>query len=135
MKKRTLAALIAAPVVIAGVWTAASASDNNATDAATYATTHPVVAPAPAPTVTVTTTVAVPTVPQSCLDALDAADNAITTAGEGFSILADAMRAASNFDVDGITNADARLKALNMEKLTPALDAYKTARDTCKAAG
>lgn len=133
MKIRTILA-VGAVVAVAGGLTAAALTGNSAQDAATYAATHPVVVSTPAPTVT-TKTVAVPTVPQTCLDALDAADNAITTAGEGFSILADAMRAASNFDVDGITNADARLKALNTEKLTPALDAYKTARDTCKAAG
>lgn len=130
MKKRTLAALIAAPVVVAGVWTAASASDNNATDAATYAATHPVVVSTPAPTVTVTepakpaatvtTTVAVLTVPQACLDALDNADLGFTYAGQ-------IMDAASNLDSDTMDTYTAKLTAL-----APTYNANKAA---CRAVG
>lgn len=84
---------------------------------------------APQPTVTTT----VQSVPQACLDALDDADTAIQTAGQGFGILSDAFTAASNFDADGIDAATVKMGDLN-KALTPQLTAYATARDACKAA-
>lgn len=123
MKKRTLAALIAAPVVIAGGFTAISANDNNATDAVANSprptVTVTVAAPAkPAPTVT--TTQNVPTVPQSCLDALDNADLGFTYAGQ-------IMSAASQLDA-------ATMNAIT-EKLTALAPTYNTNKAACRAAG
>jgi hypothetical protein len=130
MKKRTLAAILAAPIVIAGTWTAAAASDNNSTDAATYASTHPVAAPTPAPTVTVTapakpaatvtTTVTVPQVPQSCLDALDSADL-------GFTYASQILNAAAQLDAETMNTITA--------KLTDLAPTYNTNKAACRAAG
>lgn len=132
MKKITIAALIATPIVIATGWTAVAASDNSATEAATYASTHPVVAPTPAPTVTVTapakpaptvtttTTVTVPNVPQSCLDALDNADTGFTYAGQ-------IMTAASRLDAES-------MNALT-EKLTELAPTYNANKTACREAG
>lgn len=100
---------------------------------------HEAVANAPRPTVTVTkpappaVTTTVQSVPQACLDALDNADTAISTAGEGFGIVSDAFIAASNFDAAGIDAATAKLAGVN-KVLSPQLTAYATARDACKAA-
>lgn len=83
----------------------------------------------PAPAVTKT----ISTVPAACKTALDAADQVIATAGQGFSIVADVLGAASEFDVDGITAATEKLTTLNTKKLTPQLAAYKAARDECQS--
>ncbi len=107
-----------------------TAGDTSANDAAEYASTHPVVTKTvTAPPVVKT----VPVVPASCKAALDAADRVIATAGQGFTIVAEAMGAASELDVDGITAATEKLTTLNKEKLTPQLEAYKTARDECQS--
>jgi hypothetical protein len=89
---------------------------------------------ADAPPATVTKTVTKPVTPAVCLTALDRADTALTTAGEGFDVVADVLTAASNLDVDGMTAATEKLTPLSA-KLSAQLDAYKTARDECKAAG
>jgi hypothetical protein len=123
MKKRTLAALIAAPVVVAGGLTAFAATDNKATDATANTprptVTQTVTAPAK-PAATVTTTVAVPTVPQSCLDALDNADLGFTYAGQ-------ALNAAADFDV-------ATMNAIT-DKLTELAPIYNTNKAACRAVG
>ncbi|HEY2086290.1 MAG TPA: hypothetical protein VGH54_09725 [Mycobacterium sp.] len=128
MKKITIAA-ITATAAVAGGWIAIAVTDNNATDAATYATSHPAVTPTPAPTVTTTTTV----VPQSCLDALDDADTVIGTSAQAVSIMADAFGAAANLDTAGIQAATEKLNALN-PTLSAQGETYKTAREACKAA-
>lgn len=91
-------------------------------------------APAAKPEVkTETQTVTVTETPASCAEALTAADTVIATAGEGFNITAEAMDAAASFDADGIETATEKLTNLNKEQLTPQLEAYKTARELCKA--
>lgn len=86
------------------------------------------VANAPQPTVTVNTD----TTPAICTTALNDADSAIQTAGEGFGILSDSLTAASKLDVAGIEAANIRMEALN-KRLEVALSTYKTSRDACKA--
>lgn len=130
MKKITIAALIAAPVVIGVAWSAAAANDNSATEAATYATTHPAVTPAPtvtvtapakpAPTVTVTTTQSVTSVPQSCLDALDNADTGFTYAGQ-------IMTAVSKLDFEAMGPIT--------DKLTELAPTYNANKAACRQAG
>lgn len=86
------------------------------------------VANAPRPTVTVTVTQPAPpavtttvqSVPQACLDALDNAD-------EGFGYGAQAMTAASEFDVAALTAATTKLN-----RLAPTYNANKAA---CRTAG
>jgi hypothetical protein len=123
MKKKIIAAIVA-PVAIAVGWTACAADDNSATEAAKYATTHPVVTVAvpakPAPTVTVTRTASVAQVPQSCLDALDNADTGFTYAGQ-------------------IMNAAAQLDSVTMNAYTEKLNAlaptYNANKAACRQAG
>lgn len=111
-----------------GLAIGASGSSDSATEAATYASTHPTVTVTAPPVVKT-----VPTVPAACKEALDAADEALATAGQGFSIIADVMGAVSEFDVDAIEAGTQKLATLNKEKLTPQLEAYKTARDECQS--
>lgn len=122
-----IACFVAGCALATGVATSHANSAQNAADVATKPTVVTKTVPVPK-------TVEVPTVPQACIDALAAADTAIATAGEGFGILSDALTAAGDFDAAGIEAASGRLETLNTDKLTPALAAYKTARDTCKAA-
>jgi len=58
---------------------------------------------APAPAVTVTTAGESSGVPQSCLRALDEADEIIAIFGETMSIVSDAFTAAANFDSDELS--------------------------------
>lgn len=131
MKKSTIAALIAAPVVIGVGWSAAAANDNSATEAATYATTHPAAAPTPtvtvtrtappkpAATVTATTTQTVTQVPQSCLDALDNADTGFTYAGQ-------IMTAVSRLDFEAMGPIT--------DKLTELAPTYNANKAACRQA-
>lgn len=125
MKKKIIAAIVA-PIAIATGWTACAANDNSATDAAKYATTHPVVTvtaptkPAPTVTATVTTTATVAQVPQSCLDALDNADTGFTYAGQ-------ILNAASQLDAD-------TMNALT-DKLTQLAPIYNANKTACRQAG
>lgn len=122
--KKTIAFSIAAVAAVTAGVTALAWNDQNATDAATYASTHPAVTitqtapPEPAPTVTVT--VETSSVPQSCLDALDNAET-------GFGYAADAITAAGEFDVAGLNEATRKTK-----ELAPTWSANKAA---CRAAG
>jgi hypothetical protein len=69
--------------------------------------------------------------PLACTTALDAADEIIASAGDGFAIMAEAMTAAGNFDAAGIDAATVKLTALNKDQLTPQLAAYRAVRDAC----
>jgi hypothetical protein len=116
--------------LLAGLVFGTAGGSNSATDAAEYATTHPVVTKTVTPPPVVKT---VPTVPAACKTALEAADEALATAGQGFSIIADVMSAVSEFNVDAIEAGTQKLATLNKDKLTPQLEAYKTARDECQS--
>jgi hypothetical protein len=119
--KKTITILAASVAVVA----LAACGTDKAQEAVANAPqpTVTVTAPAPpappAPTVTVTAK-ADSSVPQACLDALDNAD-------EGFGYGADAMQAASEYDVAGI-NAATR----NLNALAPTYNANKA---LCRAAG
>lgn len=116
MKIKHLAAFtIAATAAFAAL---TGCGDSSAQKAAEYAATHPVITPAPAPTVT--TTVNVPSVPQSCLDALDNAD-------QGFTIAGQIMTAASQLDAATMNQLTDKLT-----ELAPTYNANKTA---CREAG
>jgi hypothetical protein len=102
----------------------------------------PAAAPAPvtttvtAPPKTVTAppkTVTVTEVPQACLDALDKADAALGSAGDGFDILSDVLTAASQFDLEGMDAGSKKLEALT-PRLGTQIDGYVSARNACKAA-
>ena len=85
-------------------------------------------------TETVTETETVEVAPQSCLDALDAAEGLVHRGVvPAFDASADAMDAASRFDVAGINAATAR-----MNRLTPRIERYvgdyNAAADSCRSA-
>lgn len=69
--------------------------------------------------------------PESCMDALDKADTALQSAGDGYDVMSDIMKSVSKFDIDGITAGSKRLDVLG-ERLTVELDAYASARNTCR---
>lgn len=115
--KKTITTITAACALL----TLAACGTGKANEAVANAPRPTVTITAPAkPAPTVTTTTEVQTVPQSCLDALDNAD-------EGYGYAADAMTAAGNFDVPGINAAAAKLR-----DLAPTYNANKAA---CRAAG
>lgn len=86
--------------------------------------------PAAVPTVTVTPSAA-RVVPQECLDALDEADNVIGIAGEGFSIVADIMRAVSVLDFEKSDRLNEKLGKV-VSKLENS--DYPELRDACREA-
>lgn len=108
-------------VFVVGFGAGSSSGTAPATTAAAQA------APAKTETVTITET------PASCKTALEAADTVMTTAGAGFQIVADALGAAAEFDIDGVTAATEKLTTLTSTQMTPQIEAYKTARDECRA--
>ena len=116
-----LAATVGAVLALSSCGTdkASEAVANAPTPRPTVTVTAPAPPAPPAPTVTVTAK-ADSSVPQACLDALDNAD-------EGFGYGGDAMRAASEFDVDGINAATSNLNAL--------APTYNTNKAACRAAG
>lgn len=146
MKKPVIIALAATAAVGIG-WTALAWPDNSAQDAANYAAAHPVVTrsapqptvtvtqPAkPAPTVTTTTTQTVTSVPQSCLDALDYADQGFGYAGTGMQAASDGFAAVARGDLDGVLEATRVMKETT-PKLTALAPQYNAAKAACRAAG
>lgn len=87
-------------------------------------------APSPAPTVTVTEEVSVSVVPQSCLDALDEADEMASIAGESMSVVVDIFEALERFDVDALNQGSEDLDAATarLEGLR-----YAELRDECRS--
>lgn len=85
-------------------------------------------APSPAPTVTVTEEVLV--VPQSCLDALDEADEMASIAGEWMSVVVDIFEALERLDVDALNQGSEDLDAATarLEDLR-----YAELRDECRS--
>ena len=109
-----------------------------------YATRPPEVAteqtPAPVPSVVTVTPepvvvekeVRVAEIPAVCFDALDRADEAFVFTGDIFGIVGEVFQAISEFDVAGMERAGEKFSAAQ-EQLDPKLEAYKTARDACRA--
>lgn len=96
-------------------------------------------APAPAPDpiikeVPVEKTVTVERTPKACLAALDAADKVNEYSGEGFNLAADAMSAASQFDVTALEDANIGLNDL-LVPLQVALGDYSAAATECRTEG
>lgn len=83
--------------------------------------------------VTRTETVEVATVPDSCLTALDHADESLDLSAEGFVILAGGFDAASRFDLDGVEQTARDMRDLN-PLMGDASAAFRSARDECRAA-
>jgi hypothetical protein len=79
-----------------------------------------------------TTTVAV--APQSCLDALDLADQGFTYAGEAMGAASDGFDAASRFDIAGLKDASARITAAG-GKIEGITADYQAAKADCRSAG
>lgn len=119
-------------------------------EAASTPTTVTVTKPAPAP-VTVTDAQPVEVVrevaPQSCLDALDAADLVATDTGAFGQIMVDeitmfpkVLMAGIRQDADAIRGYTTKQQAINTrlenlnDRLAPHADAYRSFRDECKAA-
>ena len=109
-----------------------------------YATQPPAVVTAqtPAPEAAVVTVTPEPVVvekevrvveiPAVCFDALDRADEAFVFTGDIFGIVGEVFQAISEFDVPGMERAGEKISAAQ-EQLDPKLEAYKTARDACRA--
>ena len=85
----------------------------------------------PAPVV-VEKEVRVVEIPAVCFDALDRADEAFVFTGDIFGIVGEVFQAISEFDAAGIERAGEKISAAQ-KQLNPKLDAYKTARDACRA--
>ena len=120
-----LAILIVAAII-------GGADSGKATEAGQAAPRTTVTVTPPPATVTKTAP-AKPEVPASCLKALDLADNGFALAADGFTAVSEAMTAFSEFDIEGIDKANAKLTKLN-PKVGAALAKYRTARDACQAA-
>ncbi len=96
--------------------------------------------PAPVPAVVTVTPepvvvekeVRVAEIPEVCFDALDRADEAFVFTGDIFGIVGEVFQAISEFDVAGMERAGEKISAAQ-EQLDPKLEAYKTARDACRA--
>jgi hypothetical protein len=129
-------------VLPAGVCLALVSACGGTSDAAQTPTTVTVTKPA----VTVTDEVTVETVPQSCLDALDAADTIAGDTGAFGQIMVDmitqfpkAVRAAFNRDAAAINAATTRQEGINTrlgnltDRMAPHIDTYRAARDECQA--
>ena len=71
-------------------------------------------------------------IPAVCFDALDRADEAFVFTGDIFGIVGEVFQAISEFDVAGMERAGEKISAAQ-EQLDPKLEAYKTARDACRA--
>jgi hypothetical protein len=90
--------------------------------------------PGPERVVTKTETKEVEVTPQSCLTALDLAEQGFDYASEAMGYMSAAMTAAGNIDLAGVQQASADLKTVTpkMEALAPKANAAKA---ECRAAG
>ena len=121
--KKTATAIISAATLLVGIGIGSAAAGSTEAKVVTREVkSEPIVK-----TKTVTETV----VPDSCLTALDRADDLIDLATEGFGYSADAMGAAAIFDADGIDEATEK-----MGDLTPRIQAigekYVASRVSCQ---
>jgi hypothetical protein len=83
---------------------------------------------------TVTKTEIVEVAPQSCLDAIDLADEGFTYSAEAMDAAADGFGAASRFDVAGLNAASDRISAAG-GKIQGITADYQTAKADCRSAG
>lgn len=81
-----------------------------------------------------TETVEVEVVPQSCLDALDDADDVMLLAADGFDASSRGFYAASEFDVASLEAAAADLNGL-APQMSQSVDAYLVTANQCRSAG
>jgi len=72
-------------------------------------------------------------VPQSCLDALDMADSGFGLAADAMGIVSDAFTAISEFDMDGVERASAKLSETT-SGFTDLSPKYNAAKEQCRAA-
>jgi hypothetical protein len=72
--------------------------------------------------------------PQSCLDALDLADEGFTYAGEAMGAASDGFDAASRFDVAGLNDASARIRRAGDQIESITAD-YQAAKADCRSSG
>ncbi len=70
--------------------------------------------------------------PQSCLDALDRADELLAMTGEALTLVGDAFEAAERLDMAELSRAEAELSDIS-DGLDPVLESYATERDACRA--
>lgn len=70
--------------------------------------------------------------PQSCLDALNAADEGFTLAADAMSAVSDIMTAVSTFDIAGVEQGNAELSRIE-GLLTTVMDPYITSKEACRA--
>lgn len=83
---------------------------------------------------TITETVEVEVVPQSCLDALDDADDVMLLAAEGFDASSRGFYAAAEFDIASLEAATADLNGL-APQMRQSVDAYRATANQCRSAG
>ena len=129
---KKLAAFILAIIAVAGIaYTIGYSTKPTAVPAQTPAPEAAVVTVTPEPVV-VEKEVRVVEIPAVCFDALDRADEAFVFTGDIFGIVGEVFQAVSEFDAAGIERAGEKISAAQ-KQLDPKLDAYKTARDACRA--
>jgi hypothetical protein len=87
----------------------------------------------PGPVKEVVKEVKVEKTPQSCLAALDLADQGFKYSSEAMRAAADGFHAAARFDVSGIEAANADLTAVN-EKMSAMAPDLQTQKAECRAA-
>ena len=78
-----------------------------------------------------TTEASGPTVPQSCLDALDAADTGFTLAGKSLDLAAGVITSGNDDTV--LDDAMPKMQKIN-DQLRPVVKRYTTNREECRAA-
>ena len=88
---------------------------------------------ADAPTVTVTKEAEVSVVPESCLNALDSADQGFELAGEALLIMGQAFEAISQADVATLEDALAAMDSVTAET-EPVLTEYRAQAESCRSA-
>jgi len=103
--------------------------------AGTTATNSAASMPAPVPTATVTTTTPaeeVETTPQSCLDALDYADEGFGYASKVIGHVRDAIDAIMIYDVAGVRRSTVKIEKVS-DKMGNLAPKYNSAKSECRA--
>ena len=132
MNQKLIAAFILTIVAVSGItYMIGYSTKPTAVSAQTPAPEAAVVTVTPEPVV-VEKEVRVAEIPAVCFDALDRADEAFVFTGDVFGIVGELFQAISEFDVPGMERAGEKISAAQ-EQLDPKLEAYKTARDACRA--
>ena len=129
-KKKTL--LAGAGVLLFGIIIGSCGASGGTETTSTPAPTETETVEVPGPERVVEKEVEVPVTPDSCLEALDLAEQGFDLASQTISIMNDALQAAANLNVAGIESATAQLEVLQPE-LESIVGPMNEAKAECRA--